>query len=239
MQDLTLFDPADLPFKIAMSVPFIETFPALSDLAELKHGFILKNPDIDVVVDRDTAMARLQDHYHQCVESLGIPVASLATGEQVHSNDIAICDGDDFPNNPHFPDTDGLITSTAGQFLGVYVADCGAVLIADPVNRACAVVHSGRKGTELQIAPRAIMMMQEEYGSEPSDLIVQLAPCIRPPAYDVDFAADIIQNCIDAGVPAEQVNDCGTCTSSDPSRYYSYRVEKGKTGRLFAVIGWK
>ena len=222
-----------------MSSKYIETFPALSDLPNLIHGFILRNPDIDVKTDRDTAMSRLQEHFHRCVESIDIPVANVATGQQIHANNIAICDGDSFPNNTHFPDSDGLITSTAGQFLGVYVADCGAVLIADPVNRACAAVHSGRKGTELQIAPRAIRLMQEKYGSKPGDLIVQLAPCIRPPAYDVDFAADIVKNCIDAGVPESQIHDCGTCTSSDPDRYYSYRIEKGKTGRLFAVIGWK
>ena len=222
-----------------MANEFIETFPALADLPGLVHGFILKNPDIDVKTDREEAMSRLQEHYHQSVESLGIPVTNLATGQQVHGNDLAICDGPDFPNNTNFSDTDGLITGTAGQFLGVYVADCGAVLIADPKNQTCAVVHSGRKGTELQIAPCAIMMMQENYGSDPRNLIVQLAPCIRPPAYDVDFAAAIIQNCIDAGVPANQVHDCGTCTSTDSDRYYSYRMEKGKTGRLFAVIGWE
>ncbi len=222
-----------------MANEFIETFPALSELPGLVHGFILRNPDIDVKTDRDAALARLTGHYHQCVESIGIPLTNLATGQQVHGNNLAICDGEGFPNNQLFPDTDGLLTSTAGQFLGVYVADCGAVMIADPVNRACAVVHSGRKGTELQIAPRSILMMQEEYGSDPADMVVQLAPCIRPPTYEVDFAADIVQNCIDAGVPESQVHDCGTCTTSDPDRYYSYRIEMGKTGRLFAVIGWK
>ena len=225
--------------EMAVCSRYIETFPALTGVPALVHGFILKNPDIDVVADRDTAVDRLKNHYHRCVESIGIPRSQLATGKQVHGNDIAICDGDGFPGNPDFPDTDGLITATAGQFLGVYVADCGAVFIVDPVNRACGLVHSGRKGTELQIAPRAIMMMQENYGSEPADLIVQVAPCIRPPAYEVDFAAAIVQDCIAAGVPADRVHDCDTCTTSDPDRYYSYRLEKGKTGRLFATVGWR
>ncbi len=222
-----------------MPSEFIETFSALSELPGLVHGFVLRNPDIDVKTDRDAALSRLMDHYYQCAESLGIPVEHLATGQQVHGNNLAVCDGESFPNNHLFPDTDGLLTSTTGQFIGVYVADCGAVLIADPVNRACAAVHSGRKGTELKIAPRAVSLMQEKYGSDPADLIVQLAPCIRPPAYEVDFAADIARDCIGAGVPASQVHDCGICTSSDPDRYYSYRLEKGKTGRLFAVIGWR
>jgi copper oxidase (laccase) domain-containing protein len=40
-------------------------------------------------------------------------------------------------------------------------------------------------------------------------------------------------------VPPEAVHDCGVCTSSDLGRYYSYRVEKGKTGRHLAVAAWR
>src|SRR5690606_6124672 len=125
-----------------------------------------------------------------------------------------------------------------GQFLGIYVADCGAVFIADPVKRACGIVHSGKKGSELGIAGEAIAAMKANYGSDPSDLTVQIAPCIRPPAYEIDFAARIVDSCIASGVPASQIHDCGICTTSDPERYYSYRMELGKTGRLFGVIGW-
>jgi copper oxidase (laccase) domain-containing protein len=30
--------------------------------------------------------------------------------------------------------------------------------------------------------------------------------------------------------------DCGLNTASDPSRFYSYRKELGKTGRMMAMI---
>lgn len=217
----------------------IETFPELSSLDGLVHGFTLRHPEIDVKTDRGVALQRLEEHFCDCLAALGIPRDRVATGEQVHGNHVALVAGEEVPGNPHFPATDGLITARAGQFLGIFVADCGAVLIADPVRRACAALHSGKKGTELGIAPVAVRKMQEAFGSNPSDLIVQLAPCIRPPAYEIDFAAQIIRDCIDAGVPESQVHDCGTCTSSDLERYYSYRLEKGKTGRLFAVIGWR
>lgn len=220
------------------SSPYFETFPALSSIADLVHGFILRSPDIDVDTDREDALLRLEPYFREQLGHLGIPLEHLATGDQVHERHLAVIDGKN-PISIHFPGTDGLLTATPGQFLGVYVADCGAVFFADPVKRACAVVHSGRKGTELGIAPAAIALMHETYGSEPADLIVQLAPCIRPPAYEVDFAAKILSDCVRAGVPGSRVIDCGTCTSSDISRYYSYRVEKGKTGRHFALIGWK
>ena len=94
-------------------------------------------------------------------------------------------------------------------------------------------------GSELGITTRALNLMAERFGSKPEDLHVQLAPCIRPPAYEIDFAAQIRQNALDFGIPAAQVHDCGICTSSDASRYYSYRLEKGRTGRMLALLGRK
>jgi len=221
-----------------MSADLIETFPALVDIPGLRHGFTLRHPGIDVKTDRATALERLDAHFHDCLDALAIPHHRVATGEQVHGNHIAVCSGEGFPGSPIFPETDGLITNVPGQYLGVYVADCGAVFLIDPVNRACGLVHSGKKGTELGIAPRAIAAMEENFGSAAGDLVVQLAPCIRPPAYEIDFAARIVADCRESGVPANQVYDCDTCTSTDLERYYSYRIEQGETGRLFAVVGF-
>jgi copper oxidase (laccase) domain-containing protein len=77
--------------------------------------------------------------------------------------------------------------------------------------------------------------MIERFGSDPANMIVQLSPCIRPPHYEVDFAAEISRQCRTLGV--QQLHDSGTCTACDLGRYYSYRAEKGKTGRMLAMIG--
>lgn len=221
------------------NLTYIETFPALRGFDGLTHGFITKHPDIDVKTDRETALRRLEEHHVEQLDVLGIDRGYLATGEQVHGKCVRAVDVTEGVTAERYPETDGLATQTAGQYLGVFVADCGAVFFADPVERACAVVHSGKKGTELGISGEAIRLMEERYGSKVENLVIQLAPCIRPPVYEIDFAAQIVRDCIDAGVPESQVHDCGVCTSSDPDRYYSYRVELGKTGRLFAVIGWR
>ena len=80
--------------------------------------------------------------------------------------------------------------------------------------------------------------MGEAFGSQPAEMLVRLSPCIRPPAYEVDIAAMIRSQAIAAGVPESSVFDDGICTTSAPDRYYSYRAEKGATGRMFAVLGW-
>jgi hypothetical protein len=132
------------------------------------------------------------------------------------------------------PDTDGLVTNLHGFCLGVYVADCCAIYLVDPVKRVIGLLHSGKKGTELGIAGRAVETMAREYGSAPAELVAQLSPCIRPPQYEVDFAAEIGRQLRAAGVG--EVADCGANTAADPERYYSYRMEKGRTGRLLALL---
>ena len=155
------------------------------------------------------------------------------TAEQVHEREIAVV------NEPKVTDQrlggcDGLVTNRPGNLLGIYVADCGAVFIVDPVRRAIGLVHSGKKGTELGIVGNAIDLMAEQFGSVAENLVVQLSPCIRPPHYEIDFAADIRRQCRERGV--KQVHDSGVCTACDLERYYSYRAEKARTGRMLALL---
>ena len=65
-------------------------------------------------------------------------------------------------------------------------------------------------------------------------MLAVLGPCIRPPHYDVDFASEILRQLRQAGVG--EIVDSGLCTASDPTRFYSYRKEQGKTGRHFAAV---
>jgi copper oxidase (laccase) domain-containing protein len=76
--------------------------------------------------------------------------------------------------------------------------------------------------------------MTTRFASRPSDLVVQLSPCIRPPHYEVDFAAEIVRQCRDLRVTS--IHDSGVCTACDLTRYYSYRAEKGRTGRMLAFL---
>lgn len=208
-------------------------FPALSGLTRLRHAFTLRHPHIGVKVDREQALARLLGWHLEIVRSLGFSRERLALAEQVHGDGIAVLEaGTAAPVGG----VDGLITATPGVMLGIYVADCCAVHLVDPETGAIGLLHSGRKGSELGITAKAIALMRQRFGVRPEHLLVQLSPCIRPPVYEVDFAARIREQAMAAGVPEAQVLDEGVCTS-DVSRFYSYRVEKGKTGRMMALLG--
>jgi len=207
----------------------VETFPALDSLPGVRAAFLTRIPGIDVVADRETALARLKPAHDALIASLGFSAPVIA--EQVHGNGVAVVDS--VPPQP-LAGMDGLATNTPGLTLGIYVADCAAVWLVDPVRRAIALVHSGKKGTEGNILGEAVRTLRENFGSDPADLVIEVSPCIRPPHYEIDFAAAIAEQARAAGVA--QFHDAGVCTASHPSRYYSYRRELGKTGRMLALL---
>jgi len=225
-----------------------EQFPALSAIKICRHFFAQRIPGIDVSDDKAEVLERLDAAHREIRNATGFGDWPLFTAEQVHGNNIAVLDevGSAFRADTgrrgaaslpsrQFPACDGIITSQRGVALGIYVADCCAVYIVDPTTPAIGLVHSGRKGTEVGVVTNAIRQMIERFGSDPASMIVQLSPCIRPPHYEVDFATETIRQCRALGV--QHIHDSGTCTACDLGRYYSYRAEKGKTGRMLAVLG--
>jgi purine-nucleoside/S-methyl-5'-thioadenosine phosphorylase / adenosine deaminase len=233
-----------------------EQFPALSAIPICRHVFTQRIPGIDVSHDKAEVIRRLDAAHREIRCAIGVGDWPLLTAQQIHGNEIAVVDevgsalradrGRSEPDSHHsaaslpsreFPGRDGMITNQRGTALGVHVADCCAVYIVDPKTPAIGLVHSGRKGTELGVVTNAIQQMRDRFSSDPANLIVQLSPCIRPPHYEVDFAAEIVRQCRALGV--REIHDSGVCTACDLDRYYSYRAEKGKTGRMLALIGLK
>lgn len=210
------------------------TFPLLERLPAFSHRFTLRHPTIAVDAERFEVVERLWGWHREQAEEMGFAPGSLCIAQQVHGKGVAVVHE---PPAAAIPDVDGIIAGRAGVVIGIYVADCGAIYLADPVSGAFGVLHSGKKGSEMGIAAEGIRLMGEHFGARPENIRVQLGPCIRPPAYEVDFASQIRQSCLEAGILPEHYDDCGICTSSDPARYYSYRLEKGRTGRMLALLG--
>src|SRR5215831_18303089 len=223
-----------------MHLPF-EKFPALSAIKICRHVFAQRIPGIDVSDEKAEVIERLDAAHQEIRNATGFGDWPLFTAEQIHENKIAVIQRAVASNVPsgidgrEFAGCDGLITNLRSVALGIYVADCCTVYIVDPKTPAIGLVHSGRKGTEFGVVTNAIRQMIDRFGSDPANMIVQLSPCIRPPHYEVDFAAEIIGQCRALGV--KQIHDSGVWTACDLARYYSYRAEKGKTGRMLALIG--
>jgi copper oxidase (laccase) domain-containing protein len=210
----------------------VERFPALDAREGVLHAFVLRVPGLDVRADREIALRRLDAFHEIARRSFG--ARQVRRGEQVHSNAVAAVTVDSAAKSAQ---VDALITRDPEVLLEIRVADCCAVYLVDARQPAIGLVHSGKRGTELNIVRAAVQKMGTEFGTDPADLVAQLGPCIRPPQYEVDFAAEIVQSLRRAGVT--QVFDSGENTAEHPEKYYSYRMEKGRTGRMLALLALK
>jgi YfiH family protein len=183
-----------------------------------RHGFFL----------RDEAEAS----YHHQLKQLGWSADEAVQAEQTHGNGVMVVDASH--RGQTIPGVDALITRSAGLPLIIRVADCAPVYLGDPESGTIALIHSGRKGTELNILQATVEHLKETCGVNPENLEGVIGPCIRPPDYEVDFAAEIGRQAAACGLA--RFYDCGLNTAADLTRFYSYRAEKGKTGRHWAVL---
>jgi copper oxidase (laccase) domain-containing protein len=221
--------------RVTEAFPFLDP---LNSIPGVRAGWVERVPGLTITGDRDEAMTMLRPHHESVVSDFGGPSAAWWRAEQVHGTQVAVVPGSPrslAPDGiPVVPGTDGLVTSQPQIVLAIYTADCGAIWLADRRTGAIGLLHSGKKGTEGNIFQAALGVMAAQFGTRAEDITAVLSPCIRKPDYEVDFAADIAKQATQAGVGL--FLDCGLNTASDLKRFYSYRRELGKTGRMMALI---
>lgn len=165
------------------------------------------------------------------------------------------------------PLADGLLTAEPEVYLFMTFGDCVPILLHDPVRGVVGLVHAGWKGTVNRAAAQALLTAQNELGCRPEDVLVGIGPSIGPCCYEV--GPDVAEAALSAfpgaegllmrvngrvhldlwranayqlmelGVPAENIEIGGVCTSCHVDRFFSHRREKGKSGRMAAVIGMR
>ncbi len=119
-----------------------------------------------------------------------------------------------------------------------------------------AAIGPGIRNCCYQVGPEVIEIFQAQfaYGSElfretkerneiheryPLLFLTARAPghSELPKQIFLDLAEANRRQLLDAGVPSKNVSDLGMCTSCKPELFFSHRAEKGKTGRMMAVVG--
>jgi YfiH family protein len=182
---------------------------------------------------------------------LGISPDALARSYQVHGSEIWTTSEAGYQTG-----FDAVLTSEQGIFVGVGIADCCPILLADPVLKTAAAIHAGWKGTVAQIVHKTASAMIAQ-GSNPTDILAYIGPCIslenfevgdevaeqfeqkekRGDRWHVDLKATNAGQLRDVGI--NQVEISAYCTVANNDVFYSHRKENGTTGRMLAVIGFK
>ena len=195
-------------------------------------------------------------------KALGRVPESIHDVWQVHSADVIYAD-EPRPLDTPYQKADILLTDNPHVTLFMRFADCTPILLYDPRNQVIGIVHSGWLGTVRRAARAAVQAMQERYGTNPADILAAIGPAIGPDHYEI--GQDVIAKVNDAfGTDAsslleshgksvhfnlwkanqfllaragvEQIETAGICTACHTDDWFSYRGEKGKTGRFGALI---
>jgi hypothetical protein len=195
----------------------------------------------------------------------------LTFGRQVHGTNVAVVEGNTIGSGgldpgTAIPDTDALATGIPDVPLVVLVADCCAVTVYDPANRAIGVAHAGWRGTVAGIASALVGRMSERFGSDPGDLVAGIGPSIGSCCYEVggevverfteswpNLADRILARAtgrktkldlpeanrlilVGAGVREDNIETAGLCTACRTDWFYSHRAEHGNTGRFGVLV---
>ena len=173
----------------------------------LRHGFSARTGGVSPIYDQESGKGTLnlgwtkEDEAANVAENRrrflrevsGTKTAKLVTLRQFHSGMLRVIEaGDgalegrlDTPDGRAVLRGDGSMTDVRGVMLGVQVADCVPVLVADVRRKAVAAFHAGWRGTLARIVERGIGTMQLRYGSRPEDLIAVVGPSIGACCYSV------------------------------------------------------
>ncbi len=198
--------------------------------------FITRIPGVPVSTNREEVIAALAPAHEQILREGGIDPRFLRLSQQVHGNRVAIV-GDIGCSYP-VEGVDGLFCGgVADCCLGIYVADCAAIWVYDTVSGSRGLIHSGKMGTQLNIVGELFARMYKVLGVQARNCIAIISPCVRPPHYEVDIPSAVCEQLMEAGVQASNIVDCGLDTAADLNTFYSYRMEKGCTGRMLALFG--
>lgn len=122
-------------------------------------------------------------------EAAGFPMERIVATHQTHTNHVEVVREADIPHGTLFErqyqDVDGLVTNVPGAVLVTSFADCIPLFFYDPVARCIGSSHAGWRGTVSQIGPETLRKMTEQYGSDPTNVLVGIGPGICRDCYEV------------------------------------------------------
>ncbi|PFG42855.1 hypothetical protein ATJ88_1528 [Isoptericola jiangsuensis] len=115
--------------------------------------------------------------------------APVAFATQVHGDgviELGPADRERWAQDPpeSVGEADGLVTGAGGPALGVLVADCVPVVLADPVARVVGVAHAGRQGVVAGVVDRVVDAMLAR-GARTDDLRAAVGPAVCGDCYEV------------------------------------------------------
>ncbi len=133
------------------------------------------------------------------LDILGIDYRCVVSAQQVHKDKITVVRKEDkgkgaFKYSNGIAESDALITNVSGIPLLMCYADCVPIFILDPIKKAIALIHSGRRGTELELTLKTLFKMKKIFETNPRSCLAAIFPSIGPCCYKIKNQ-DEVNNC--------------------------------------------
>jgi len=247
-------------------------------LGEVRHGFSTRKVGVSrghlaslnlrgAIPSGDDPAAVLENYRRFC-GAVGTDVNAAVLSKQVHETTVRVCTAADagkglFSERDYT--ADALVTDIKNLPLTVFSADCGIILLHDPVHQAIGAVHAGWRGCAAGIVEKTVQTMTAAYGSDPAELLAAIGPCIgrccfetdsdvpdamraalgadaepylevRGPKWHVDLAGLNRQWLLKAGLSPGHIDTCGLCTACRPDLFWSHRKMGNARGAQIAMI---
>ncbi|MEO6303380.1 MAG: peptidoglycan editing factor PgeF [Bacteroidia bacterium] len=183
------------------------------------------------------------------LEKLNLSIDNLCYLKQIHSNKVNVAKTGQLEG-------DALVTDQKNLALAISIADCYPLLFHDPMNNVIGGAHAGWRGTVAGIAGNIISEMIK-LGAKAENVKVAIGQGICQDNFEV--GPEVIEQFKETGFPTscwkenkidliacnkyvmiqngiieENIWVMNRCTFEDD--FFSYRRDKGKTGRMWAVI---
>ena len=134
---------------------------------------------------------------------LGVAPHGIRLIRQVHGVDVATVRAGSSQESAARPEADVIISDDPEAAIGVRVADCAALLLADRRTGVVGAAHAGWRGTLKSAAIVAADAMRATFGSEPQDLVAAIGPCLGPCCGEV--GPEVVEGFLAAGHPAREL----------------------------------
>lgn len=247
-----------------------------SSLLSAPHGFSTRvggvSPapwnSLNLRMGQGDGEAALRENYRRFCACMGLRESALVLSRQVHGTAVRLCTAADAGkglDRERDYAADALVTNERDLPLAVFSADCGVILLHDPVSGAVGGVHAGWKGCAGGIPEKAVKALCRSYGARPEDILAAVGPCIGPccfetdgdvpeamraalgggaerfftrrgTKYHVDLAGLNRLWLLRAGLAPEHIDVCGLCTACRPDLFWSHRKMGDHRGVHAAVI---
>jgi YfiH family protein len=205
---------------------------------------------------------RVQENLARAAAALGVAPARLYWLSQVHGADARRIEDGEARERVAEERGDVTLSRAPGVACAVRMADCPAVLLADRASGAVAAIHSGWRGAARGVAWAAVEALRHAIGA-PGELVAAVGPHIEVCCFEVgeevadelatasplgegavyrargarphvDLRALLAAQLTTAGVV--EIDQVRGCTSCDAARFFSYRRDGARSGRMMAAI---